>query len=273
MSRDRWERNLKLLCRGVEDYAQANNVAIPDPPPPEAALLSRSLYLAHSAASDKFSGICGAGRLLSATQLAPRTGEALRPNSAEVLLGTADSVFFYVAPFRSPHTGCGLLFARSLEEYHKGDGVATPFDSGGLVAVFSRPDPAEPPREFLWRHELPVPDHREYLRLSLGILFEKPVDYVRGADPRWPGPIGVTGGDRHRWTHEVRIPGQVPIRSGHLQAVFAPRSRVAADPEISRLFEWCKRERVDRVSFNTSRGDDFEALRWECVDYICARLQ
>ncbi len=205
-------------------------------------------------------------------QLAARRGEAPKTDSVEMKLGTADSVFFYLAPFRSPHTGCGLLFARSLEDYHKDYGVATPFDSGGLVDVFSRSDSAEQPRAFLSRHELPVPDHREYLRLCLSIMFERPVDYLSRVDPRCPGPIGLMGGDCRRRTHEVRIPGQVPLRGGHLQAVFAPTSRAAADPEINRLFEWCKREGVDRVSFKTSRGDDFEALRRECADYIRGKL-
>jgi len=34
-----------------------------------------------------------------------------------------------------------LLFARSLEEDHGDDGVATPFDSGGLIEKFPRADP------------------------------------------------------------------------------------------------------------------------------------
>jgi len=253
-------------------YARENGIEVADPAP-EAVRLSHSLYLAHSTASDKFSKICDAGLLLSATQLALRRGEDLRPNSVEVLLGTADSVFLYVAPFRYPNTGCGLLFARSLEEHHLDDGVATPFDSGGLVDVFTRPDPAEPVRAFLSRHELPIPDHRQYLRISLGTLFEKPIDYIEVSEPRWPGPIGLMRGDRRRWTHEVRIPREVWIRTGDLQAVFAPISRATADPEINRLFEWCKSEGVDRISFNTARADDFEALRRECVKYVYSKLQ
>jgi hypothetical protein len=272
MSRLRWEANQAHLLGRLEVYAATNGIVRPGQPP-DAVRLGQSMYLAHSTASANFSGMCAAGRLLSAMQLAVVRGEALRPDSIKVLLGTADFVFFYVAPFQYPKTGCGLLFARSLEEYHRDDGVAIPFDSGALVDVFTRPDPAEPPREFLVRHELPVPDHREYLGVCLGTLFDSPMDYLQSSDPRWPGPIGLTGGDRRRWTHEVRIPREVFIRTGHLQAVFAPISRVAADPAIGRLFEWCKREGVDRVPFNASRGDDFDTLRRVCVDYIRGKLQ
>ncbi|MDP3000887.1 MAG: hypothetical protein Q8N47_25615 [Bryobacterales bacterium] len=272
MSRRRYEANLIELQERMTAYARENGIEVADPAP-DTVRLSHSLYLAHSTASDDFSKICAAGRLLSATQLALRGGKASKPGSVKVLLGTADSVFFYVAPFRYPNTGCGLLFARSLEEHRMDDGVATPFDSGGLVHVLVRPNPAEPVRDFLSRHELPIPDYREYLRISLATLFDKPVDYIEGSQPRWSGPIGLMGGDRRRWTHEVRIPREVWIRTGDLQAVFAPISRVASDPEIGRLFEWCKSEGRDRISFNTARGDDFEALRRECVKYIYSKLQ
>lgn len=160
MSRLRWEANQAQLLRRLEVYAATNGIARSGQPP-DAVKLGQSMYLAHSTASDNFSEICAAGRLLSAIQLAVVRGEALKPDAVEALLGTAGFVFFYVAPFQYPKTGCGLLFARSLEEYYRDDGVATPFDSGALVDVFTRPDPAEPPREFLARHELPVPDHRE----------------------------------------------------------------------------------------------------------------
>jgi hypothetical protein len=184
------------------------------------------------------------------------------------MLGTADSVFFYVSPFRYPHTGCGLLFAHSLESEYENDGVATPFDSGGLMNKFIRPNPDEPPKEFLSRHELPIPEHRRYLCQSKDALFHTPADYVEGSHPRWPGPIGLDGGDQRRWTHEVRIPDRVPVRGSHLQAVFAPKARVAASSAVEDLFQWCTTEGVDRITFDTPRGDDFEALRRECLSYI-----
>lgn len=183
-------------------------------------------------------------------------------------MGTAGSVFLYVAPFRYPISGCGLLFASTLEKERRDEGVATPFDSGGLATVLVRPDPAEPVRQFLARHELPVPEHRRYLGLSMDVLFGKPEDYVEGTMPRWPGPIGLTGGDQRQWTHEVRLPDRVFVRGSHLQAVFAPRARVAADERIGKLFAWCLLEGVDRIEFDTPKGNDFEALRRECLAYI-----
>jgi hypothetical protein len=268
MSRHRWESNLDGFCRTLEDYAEKNAIRVPNPLSAAATRLSSSLYLAHSTSDAKFSDICADGYLASATHLAAQRNETLASGRTEVALGTADSVFFFVSPFRMPHTGCGLLFAASVESHSWDDGVATPFDSGGLLRVFTRPDPVEPPREFLSRHEFPIPEHRRYLGLSMEVLFDKPEDYIEDLDPRLPGPIGLTGGDRRRWTHEVRIPNRVFVRSGHLQAVFAPTARVAADPEVESLFQWCATEGVDRICFDTPSGNDFEGLRRACLSYI-----
>ena len=106
----------------------------------------------------------------------------------------------------------------------------------------------------------------------MDILFHDPKDYVDGAEPHWPGPIGLTGGDQRRWTHEVRIRDQVFVRGSHLQAVFAATARVAADPEIERLFQWCAAESVDRIKFDTPDGNDFDALRRACLNYIRGKL-
>jgi hypothetical protein len=266
------QANLDGLCRRLEKYAKVNGVGVPNPSSKAAARLSDSLYLAHSAADEKFADICASGYLASAARLAADRNESLAPGRAVVVLGTAGCVFFYVAPFRFPQTGCGFLFAKTLESHRSDDGVATPFDSGGLLKVYSRLDAAEPPQAFLSRHELPIPEHRRYLGLSMEVLFHKPVDYVEGQEPRLPGPIGLTGGDRRRWTHEVRISDQVLVRGSHLQAVFAPRARVAADPEVEELFRWCAREGVDHISFDTPRRNDFEALRRECLAYTRRKL-
>jgi hypothetical protein len=181
-------------------------------------------------------------------------------------------VFFYVSPFRYPNTTCGFLFAKSLESQHRDGGVATPFDSGGLKGIFVRPDPAEPPRDFLARHELPIPEHRRYLGLSMAVLFDKPWDYFEGTDPFWPGPIGLTGGDHRRWTHEVRTPDRVFVRGSHLQAVFATTAQVARDRAVRRLFQWCEDEGVDSIAFAAPGWNVFEALREKCRDYIRQRL-
>jgi hypothetical protein len=268
MSRPRWEANLDVLCRGLDGYATANRFGTTGPPSATAARLSKSLYLAHSTADAKFADVCGNGRLFSSQRIAAERKKPLSTRCAGVLLGTADFVFFFAAPFRFPHTGCGLLFAASLESAHTDDGVAAPFDSGGLLKHLTWPNPAEPVLEFLLRHELPIPQHRRYLNMCMDVLFGRPEDYVEGTDPSLPGPIGLTGGDQRRWTHEVRIPEQVALRGSHLQAVFAPRARVAAEPKIERLFQWCASERVDWVVFDTPRRDDFEALWRMCLDYI-----
>ncbi len=261
MSRSKWNANLDRLCKALEDYGRAEL-------PEAASRLSDALFLAHSTSDNNFSAICGRGSLISSALLAAERGISLPLTCAEALLGTAGDVFFYVAPFRYPNTGCGLLFAKSLESYYEVSGVATAFDSGGLARTFIRPDPAESPLAFLSRHELPVPEHRSNLGLCMNVLFHKPQDYVDGSDPRRPGPIGLTGGDQRRWTHEVRIPDRVFLRGGHLQAAFAPKARIAADPDIEALFQWCANESVDGISFDTPRGNDFEALRRECRDYF-----
>jgi hypothetical protein len=187
-------------------------------------------------------------------------------------LATANSVFFYVSPFRYPNTTCGFLFAASLESHYRDEGVATPFDSGALVKHLVRPNPAEPVRDFLSRHELPSTEHRRYLGLSMSILFAKPGDYCEGTDPRWPGPIGLSGGDHRRWTHEVRTPSGVFVRNGHLQAVFATTALVAQSLSVRRLFQWCDSEGVDSIAFAAPRRNAFEALRRECLGYIRQRL-
>jgi hypothetical protein len=263
MNRHQLQTNLDGLCQNLEDYAEANGIQASKPPSP-APHLSDSLYLAHSTSDTNFSDICASGRL--------RPAISPRPDCAEVLLGTAGSVFFFVSPFRYPSTSCGLLFAKSLESDYGRNGAASPFDSGGLLKIFTRHEPIEPPRDFLSRHELPIPGHRRYLGLSMDLLFQQPRDYVDGLEPHWPGPIGLTGGDQRRWTHEVRIPDQVFVRGSHLQAVFATRARVAADPEIEDLFQWCAIEGVDRVFLDTPAGNDFEALRRACLDYIRGKL-
>jgi hypothetical protein len=256
----------------MEDYAKQNGIEVPNPSSGAAARLSDSLYLAHSTSRKSFSSICDSGYLYSAASLATARGESLAPACAEVVLGTAGSVFFYVSAFRYPNTTCGFLFAKSLESRRSDDGVATPFDSGGLLEWLTRSDPVEPPRDFLARHELPVPEHRRYLGLSMAVLFDKSEDYFEGTDPLRPGPIGLTGGDHRRWTHEVRIPDRVFVRGSHLQAVFATTAQVARDSAVRSLFQWCEGEGVDSIAFAAPRRNVFEALRRECLGYVRQRL-
>ncbi|MBL8217304.1 MAG: hypothetical protein JNK87_41675 [Bryobacterales bacterium] len=181
-------------------------------------------------------------------------------------------MFFYVAPFRYPSTSCGLLFSRRLEAAYAEHGVATPFDSGGLVSKVQRADPDEDVCAFLARHELPVPEHRAYLRGSIQFLFGSAADYVHGRAPALAGLIGLTGTDPRCWTHDVRIPESVPVRSvPYLEAVFVPRAR-AVNPEIASLLEWCIREAKEVRTFDAPTGDDFRTLQQECIRYIEEKL-
>jgi hypothetical protein len=195
--------------------------------------------------------------------------------SVEAHLGTDDDVFFFLAPFRYPNTNCGLLFKASLEERHRGWGSATPFDSGGIVDgdKCRRLDATEPAIRFFERHQLPVPEHRSYLELSLVTLFAEPWHYIDGTDPKWTGPIGLSGGDARRWTHEVRIPREVRLDDGHLQALFVSVGSVEGDREIGLLDEWCRGQSIDTVYFDTPGGGAFDAMRRSSIEYLRRRLQ
>lgn len=270
MSRPLWTANLDRLCREMNEYAAA--ASLDGAPAPAAEHISESLFLAHSAADASFSAMCSIGLLKSAARLDEEGIRPLSPDCEEALLDTAHCVFLYLAPFRYPRTTCGFLFARTLEIERMHDGAAAPFDTGGLVSHFGRADATEPAREFLSRHTLPVPDHRRYLAKSLAFLFGQAEDYLDGVEPVRAGPIGLTGGDLRRWTHEVRIPSRIHLRSGDLQAVFVPRSRAANDAGIESLLKWCLREDVDTVVFDTPMGGDFEELRRQNLGYIRKKL-
>ena len=138
---DRYAANLARLCGDLASLAEAHGLPASSVAPSK---LSERIFLSHSTSDAKFARICRAGALLSPGNLARQNGVPLPPGSAEVILGTQDSVFFYVAPFRYPNTGCGLLFSRTLEEESAATGTSTPFDSGGLASRYTRPDPAEP---------------------------------------------------------------------------------------------------------------------------------
>jgi len=266
-----WHDNLTKLCHELEEFAKKASVPIPDCSSSPAATLADSLCLAHSRSGRSFAQICLSGSL-SQERLAANGTRSISPSCVESELGTTNSVFFYVAPFRYPNTACGFLFQPRLELDHRAGASATPFDSGGLVRTFGRLDAGESPRQFLARHELPVPEHRRYLCLSMHTLFENLADYIDGIEPQRNSPIGLSSGDQRRWTHEVRIPDTVELRGGHLQAVFAPKSRVKSDRRIRDFFEWCLTRNVDRIEFETAGGDEFETLRTECVRYMRQKL-
>ena len=183
--------NLDRLCQELETHAQS--LGIPMGPSPVAEKLSQSLFLAHSTADQKFAQVCAARCLSSNAKLAAEQGITLAADCTEVVLGTSDTVFFYAAPFRYPNTGCGLLYARSLEKDYESTGAATPFDSGGLRHKMVRPDPAEPVQTFLARHELPIPGHRRYLGHVMTALFEKTGRLCLGPGSAAAESVGVYG--------------------------------------------------------------------------------
>jgi hypothetical protein len=272
MSRSDREANFARMCQDLKDYSQTQDPPPAAQPPGLAKKLSESVFLANSSRPGKFTLVCETGYLASTEFLAAKNGVPVDPRSCEAVMGTSGDVFFYLAPFRYPNTACGLLFSGTLEKDYPDDGVSTPFDSGGLRGALTRMDPSEPPQAFLTRHELPIPQHRQYLEYSMQFLFRSPKDYVEGHEPSNPGPLGLSGGDRRGWTFEVRLPQRVFIRSVHLQAVFAARSLVGASRVIEGLFKWCANEHVDAIAFDNPSSPDFEELQRQCLEYMRRQL-
>lgn len=264
MTRQQRENNLARVCDDLTRHC-ASSLNLAQLPPP--APLAEALLLAHSTSSGGLAGIQRSGFLQSAAAVYALKGMPVPPDSAESVLGTSGFVFLYTGTFRYPRTSCGLLFAKSLEAQHKDDGEASPFDSGGLLCHLQRPDPAELPRSYLQRHSLPLPGHRDYLGQCLSTLFAAPEDYLKGG-PIHSGPLGLTGGDARRWTHEVRIPECVQLRGPHLQAVFVPVSFAGPNSAIAPLLSWCLAEQVDVVAYQTDDFENFETLNRTCRDYL-----
>ena len=266
MSKDRCETNLDRLLTELQTYLEANRLNASGSGSGPADRVADGIPLAHSSAGENLTKICKSGRLYSPQKLHDLGIKHLKDDAVEKELGTADFVFLYAAPFSFPSSGCGFLFSNSLERHHATTGFATPFDSGGLVKCFQRPS-NEWPQDFLLRHELPVPGHRDYLRGCVGFLFEEPFHYIDGTGPNPHGPIKLAGGDDRPWKHEVRVPVEVVIRSPHLKAVFVPR-RLGLVPEVRSLFSWCHSEGFDVEDFDADRENDFARLRNACVEYL-----
>ncbi len=274
MSNSRIERQANFTRLTQELVTHAQQLGRPFEPSPFATKLSEGLFLAHSTTRSNFTKVCAAQRILSQAKLATERGVPLK-NCAEIKLGTSNDVFFYAATFRYPTTACGLLFASSLEVENKEIGAATPFDSGGLFGHITRPNTIESEKTFLDKNEMPIPEHRQYLSQAMMALFNDPKEYVEGVPPCHNSPLGLIGKDQHgrHWTHEVRIPENVPVQgSPHLQAVFAPRALAARNPSVRALFRHCKSEGVDTIPIDTPRGDDFEELQQACLAYIRRKL-
>jgi hypothetical protein len=262
------------MLRDLQNYAAKHGLAAATPHQ-FANRISDGCLLSHATTVFRMNGVAAARIIYSQREFARQSGNPPSSPTTETRLGTDNDVFFFLAPFRYPGTNCGLLFKRSLEDLHSEQGSATPFDSGGIVdsTKCRLQDATEPVLGFFERHQLTVPEHRSYLQLALSTLFAQPWDYIDGIDPQMPGPIGLTGGDARRWTHEVRIPVSVPVDQRHLQALFVPKGIVNRDPEIERLDEWCREQSIDTVYFNSPGLGEFDAMRNLSIEYLRGRLQ
>ena len=272
MRRQRLESNLSEQCQRLREYLSEPGGPGVATTSTRAQSLSQQLTVSHSTTPRLFAKACEESNLFSAMLLAERAGRSVVSDAVDVRMGTANCVFLYAAPFRYPNTACGFLFSPSLEEERRDDGAASPFDSGGLAKHVGFPAGYGTPIEFLGRHEFPLPDHREYLQLTMENLFSKPEDYIEGTAPRHAGCLGLAGGDARMWTHEVRVPDRVPLRGRHLRAVFAHRALVVSNQHIQDLFLWCANESVDRIAFDGPGDGDFEMLQSECLSYLKRKL-
>lgn len=271
MRRKQCENNLKRMKSELRAYLASNRITPGKAGKASASKIAKAIFLAHSTTDEGFAGISSSTeRLLSPRGLDERGIKALKPTAVEITLGTDGDVFLYAAPFSFP-SSCGFLFDPGLEKRHKDDGFAAPFDSGGLIKIYGRPDMAEPAVDFLRRHELPLSEHRQYLKGSIESLFKEPADYLDRVPPCHGGPIGLTGGDCRRWTHEVRIPDEVLIKTGSLQAVFVPE-RAALIPKFEPLLNWCESEGFDVEIYESDGSNVFDNLQRLCIDYVRREL-
>ncbi len=227
-----------------------------------------SLPLSNTFPVKTFASICGQGYLRSQADLIT-DGVMKRPSepTTEQQLGTDTSVFFFLAPFSYPNTQCGILFKKELQKAYKSKSNASPFDSGGLINHFKLPIGIAP-KDFLNRHLLPVPGHEELLETSLVYLFKDPKDYIFGEDPLHSGPVTLTGGDRRRWTHEVRIASPIPVyEPTGIEAVFLMKDRLT-DPEIENFLTYCKTHGILRIRFDAPFDQAFDTMKKLCISYI-----
>jgi len=233
-----------------------------------AAKIADGLPLAHSTGRGSLRKILREDRLLSLEQLSARSlldqaEHEARP--VEEILETADSVFTYAGHFGYPSTSCGLLFQSAVETRAKKPAVATPFDSGGVVAHL-RPNDSEADQiRFVREHELPVPGYRKYLAGVLATLFCSPWDYVDGRDPDRLGPVETYGGDRRRWLFEVRFKDELSL-TGTLLAVFLPIDVAVDESMLDRISTW-KLEGVRVIYYRTPRDGNWARLHELGVEF------
>jgi len=270
MNKARCQANLTRLLADLEGYRSASSLPTAGTATP-ACRIAEGICLSHATSDASFSAICKTGRIYSKRRLDEEGLWPMHPKCVELVLGTENDVFFFAAPFAFPESGCGVLFGSPMESEHPEEGTSTPFDSGGLLNYFQRPDMVEEPADFLRRHEVPPAGHREYLRQCLSSLYADPFDYIHGPGPAHPGPIGLSGGDRRRWTHEVRLPGEVALRNCHLQVVFVPRA-IALNKPVKAFLKWCHSEGIQVEIYDSGRDNDFDKLLQACSAYLAKLL-
>jgi len=270
------QSNLSNARSTVQKHAEKMGcIAPPESHRATARHMARSMPLSHGATAEGFARIAQGGAIFSQQTLA-RSVCAPLEYTTEVQLGTANHVFLFAAPFRYPSSDCGFLFKCDLEQDHRADGEASPFDSGGLLCHFTRPAaPTVSPVDFLQRHTLPIPDHRELLEETLTRLFHDPDDYRSGGAPHCSCPFGLHGGDARRWTHEVRIPEKLGVDT-HLEAIFVVEGR-ESDPRVETYITRCRSKGITFVQVRRPSDRDgegvFDALRNRCAQYVRDLIQ
>lgn len=271
MVKERLQRNLDRLLREVAS-ASAEESSRGDggtSPPTLGKQIAQRVPLSHATGQATFAGILEKDRLLSYQKLVELGLGRPDPRGAQTVEATADtedSVFTYAAPFRYPETSCGLLFRAELEQHRSDEAIATPFDSGATFFHLRPKDSTHAQIAFLRAHELPAPEYRFLLEQLLERCFASPWNYIDGVHPQHPWPIPVQGGDRRRWTFEVRFRDEIRL-TGSLLAVFLPVAVASEQTVLRRIVEW-RQNGVEVKVFQTSKTDDWSRLQSQSVKYL-----
>lgn len=194
--------------------------------------------LSHSTSQGLFEAI------VAENQLRSNDARGVPSRDVDTQLGTTNDVFVYLGAPAFPKREFAFVFRYSLTESGNSRGVATPFDSGGCAGHFGLP--AGTHVEFVRKHELPVPECRDYLAVMLGHCFASVESYLSGF-PYFQCPgCGASLADPHGLNrsstsqdygldrmHEVRIEGKI-VLDPHLAAVIVPKGFVP--PSVAGLF-------------------------------------
>jgi hypothetical protein len=275
MEPDELQQNLERLLQAMEAHAAGRDHAGLDSPD-LANRLSVAMPLSHSLSRRQFAEVLRGGELLSQREqrLRHETASPAADPSTEARLGTDDDVFLYCGPFscgpKHPPAVCGFLWQPELETTRAAEGEASPFDSGGLMKHFNLPNPHESRSAFLDRHRLPIPGHRTYLAKKLHTCCCDPNRYLTCVAEDGTGVddpvVGLSGGDRRRWTHEVRIRRNVSIQD-HLDAIFVPQAKARRES-----FLLARLPRRVRIRSYINAGSDFRILQQQSIDYIAEQV-